>query len=405
MPATFNFRGIDPRGQKRRGKVVAIDRAAALMRLHRRGIDVTRLRRHWFHEAILRDFEFLRRRLPLDELAWMFRNLANLLRSGLTVVAACELLADQRPRSRTGHLLASIQADLEDGVGVGDAFSSRRRDLGPVAVSMVVAGEASSTLQTTFLSIATLCQTQARMRRTVRRSVSYPITMLMTTGGLLAGMLYFIVPQFQKSYDEMGTELPYLTRLVVNASVTLSRQGWAIPIAVSVLILLTIGIRQLPVGRLATDHLLLRTPRIGPVVRRSVTARGAKTLGTLVASRVPLIDALALAGAASGNAVIQQGFDDVADAVAVGDSVAVAFAGAQQLPLELRDLAVVGEASGDLGGTMVRWVDAIEADLSTDGDGIGKSLEPVMLVTIGTLMGLVVIALYLPMFDMAKSIK
>lgn len=405
MPSTYRYRAIDHRGERRRGQLISADRLTAEMRLRRRGLTIQRLRRRWGLEMVARDFGRLRRKLPLGEVSWIFRNLGSLLRNGVTLASACELTADQRPGKRTGRLVAAVQADLEAGADVSDAFGRHRRAIGDVPASLVASGAAAGQLEPSFTSISSLCDSQARMRANLRRAVTYPITVLVTTGILLFVMIYFVVPRFEKIYLELGAPLPGFTRKVISVSSTVTRQGWIIPIAVALLVCLVVLIRQLPNGRMLLDRLILRLPRIGPVVKRSIVARCAKTLGMLLQAGVPMLDALWLAGTASGNAMIERAFGDVQRAVARGDSVASAFYSVDELPLVLRDLAAVGDSAGDVGGVMLRYAAEFEEDIRRDGEGIGKSLEPFLVVLLGALIGVVMVALYLPIFKLAAVVK
>ena len=405
MSSTYSFRGVDQRGERRSGRIVAMDRRTAEVKLHRRGIEVSRLRRRVLPDLFSHDAGFVRPKLPLTEVSWVCRNLASLLRNGVTLPAACELLADQRPGKRAGRALTAIQTDLEAGQDVGEAFGHQGRRLGDVAVSMIEAGAATGTLLPTFTGISSLCDAQVRLRTNLRRAISYPITVAVTTGLLLFGMIYFVVPRFEKLYADLGAPLPSLTTTVLNLSITVTRQAWAIPASIALIVSLVVLIRRLPAGRLILDRLVLKLPRIGPLAYRSITARCVKTLGALLQSRVPMLDALELTGRVAGNAVFEASFTEVRHAIALGDSFSVAFASADQLPLVLRDLAAVGDAAGDVSGVLLRYAADVEEDLKTDGEGFGKALEPFMIGGLGALIGVVMVALYLPMFKLITVIK
>lgn len=405
MSQTYTFQGSDQRGHARHGRIVALDRSSAQLKLHRRGIKVAKLERRQVADLVSRDYSLLGTRLPLRDVAWISRNTAGLLNSGLPITHACELLADQRPGKRTGRVMSLIHADLEDGLGVEEAFDRQQRRLGQVTVAMVRAGAATGAMASTFQGVAKLSEVQMRLRSNLRRATIYPVVVLSLLMAIFLVMIYFIVPRFEALYVELGATLPAATRFVTSASAAITQQAWAIPAVIILTISLIALVRQLPTGRFVTDRMLLGIPRLGPIIRRSISARAAGMMGALLKSGVPMLDALELTGQSTGNAVFERAFGLVRQEVALGESVSVAFAGADDLPLVLRDLAAVGDAAGDLSGVLQRYAVDVEEDLRSDGEGFAKALEPFLIVGIGALVGAIIVAMYLPMFSLIDIIR
>lgn len=405
MSQTYTFQGFDQRGHARRGRIVALDRSSAQLKLHRRGIKVAKLQRRRLADLVSRDYSLLGTKLPLGNVAWISRNMAGLLNSGLPITHACELLADQRPGKRTGRVMSLIHADLEDGLDVEEAFNRQQRRLGRVTVAMVRAGAAAGAMAPTFQGIAKLSEMQMRLRANLRRATVYPVVVLALLLAIFLMMIYFIVPRFEALYVELGATLPAATRFVMSASSALTQQAWAIPAVVILTISLIALVRQLPTGRLVTDRILLGIPRLGPIIRRSISARAAGMMGALLKSGIPMLDALELTSQSTGNAVFERAFGLVRQEIALGQSVSVAFAGADDLPLVLRDLTAVGDAAGDLSGVLQRYALDVEDDLKGDGEGFAKALEPFLIVGIGALVGAIIVAMYLPMFNLINIIR
>jgi type IV pilus assembly protein PilC len=404
MSQTYTFQGADQRGTLRRGRIVAIDRTTAEIKLHRRGITVSRLQRRRVADLVAGDWSLVRARLPLREVAWVARNIAGLLDSGLTIAHACELLADQRPGKRVGRVMSLIHADLEDGYDVDEAFARQQRQLGRATVAMVRAGAASGSMAPTFAGIAALHEMQLRLRTNLRRATVYPAVVVALVLAILIMMITLVVPRFQAIYADLGADLPRATRIVLGVSEVISRQAWAIPALILLSISLIAVMRQIPTGRLLTDRAVLALPRLGAIVRRSLTARAAGMMGALLRSGVPMLDALELSGQATANSVFERAFAVIRDEIALGQPVSVSFAGADELPLVLRDLTAVGDASGDLPGVLTRYATEVEQDLKRDGEGFAKALEPVLIVAAGVLIGAIVIAMYLPLFSLIDII-
>ena len=404
MANTYNFTGSDRRGGKRHGRVVAVDRETARAKLLQRGVQVKRLRRRFFSDLFSQDFDLFRPKLPLTDVLWIHRNLASLVTSGLRLPVACELIADQRPGKRAARVMTHIRLDLESGMAVGEAFVRQERKLGRVPTSMIQAGELAGAVVPAFKGVITLCDAQIRLRKNLRRAISYPIVVLFTTAGVLLGMVFFVVPSFVELYSELNAPLPALTQTVVDVSITLTRQAWAFPASLVLFISLVSLVRQLPTGRAITDRFFLKLPRLGSLIHRSITTRSAATLSALLTARVPMLDALEMTGNASGNTVFEDAFLDIQDSIAQGESVTDSFASVDQLPLVLRDLAAVGDATGDLGGVLNQYAIDTEEDLKRDGEAFGKAIEPILIVLLGFIVGTTVIALYLPIFQLVSAV-
>ena len=404
MANTYRFTGSDRRGGKRRGGVVAVDRQAARAKLLQRGVQVKRLRRRFVSDLFSQDFDMFRPKLPLADVSWIHRNLASLVTSGLRLPVACELIADQRPGKRAARVMTHIRLDLESGMGVGEAFVRQKRQLGQVPTSMIQAGELAGAVVPAFKAVITLCDAQIRLRKNLRRAISYPLIVLFSTTAVLLGMVFFVVPRFVELFSELNTPLPALTQIVVDISITLTRQAWAFPASLILLVSLVALVRQLPTGRAITDRLILKLPRLGPLIHRTITARSAATLSALLVARVPMLDSLEMTGAASGNAVFEDAFLDIQELIAQGESVTDSFASVDQLPLILRELAAVGDATGDLGGVLNQYAIDTEEDLKHDGEAFGKTIEPILILFLGCIVGTTVIALYLPIFQLVRAV-
>jgi type IV pilus assembly protein PilC len=313
-------------------------------------------------------------------------------------------MSDQRPGKRVSRVLTQIRTDLESGMGVGEAFAQQESQLGRVPTSMVQAGDLAGALVPAFKGVITLCEAQIRLRKNLRRAISYPLAVLFTTSAVFLCMVYFVVPSFIDLYSELNAPLPGLTQGVINVSITMTRQVWVFPASVFLIFLLVILVRQLPSGRAVFDHLLLKIPRLGQLIHRSITTRSAATLSALLTARVPICDALEMTAKASGNSQFEDAFLDIEDSIAQGESVTDSFASVDQIPLILRDLAAVGDASGNLEGVLYQYAVDTEEDLKRDGENFGKTIEPFLVIFLGVVVGVMVISLYLPVFQLVTIV-
>lgn len=404
MPQTYLFKGVDRLNRKRKGQVVTVDRDSALAKLNRRGIKIKRLRRRIFFDIFSRDFEFIRPKLPLSDILWICRNLSSLITSGLRLPEACELIADQRAGKRPARVMTEIRLDLEAGMGVSDAFAQQQNRFGKVPTAMLKAGESTGSLIPTFDGITKLCESQIQLRSNLRRAVQYPLAVMSTTFVVLLAMVLFVVPRFVEMYSNLNAKLPALTQFVVDVSITLTRQAWAFPTTIGLLVILGVLLRKLPTGRIVTDNIFLKLPKLGTLIHRSITTRSAATLSALLTAKVPMLDSLEMTAEASGNVVFREAFLGINGLIAQGESVTDSFASIDDLPLVFRDLAAVGDASGDLAGVLRRYANDSEIDLKRDGEDFAKALEPYLILSLGGVVGLVIVALYLPIFQLVTLV-
>jgi len=388
----------DWQGQDRAGRPVCGQMRADLpeqveARLLRQGITGIRIGRE--------DRRWHRRIRP-QAIAVFTRQLAAMLQAGIPLLQSIAIIAGSHPGTALSRLLDTLRSDLEGGASLSSAFARHPRQFGPLYCSLVAAGETAGRLDTLLRQLARHLEKTEAIQSKVRTAMAYPATIVAVAGTLVAVMMAWVVPAFQQMFDGMGVPLPWPTRLVLGASLWLADAlGW---LAAAVLAAGLAGrtlLRRSPALRQGLARLVLRLPVAGPLLRLAVLARWARTLATLFSAGVPLVEALDDVASAAGSPPYEQATRRIRDDVAQGSSLAAALSRCGPLfPPLMRQMAVIGEESGALDTMLDKAADFYEQAVDDRVAGLSAMLEPVIILVLGALVGGLVLALYLPIFQL-----
>ena len=392
------YRALDADGTVKRGTLNAEDRDTAADRLRRQGmrpITVDRRKLAVLHREY---------RLPgsagkrAASLALFARQFATMVRSGTPLLHALDVLVRQADNPSLAEAILEVRADVENGDQLSAALRHRPDWFDDFVVSMVEAGEQAGNLPDVLERLAETTERASELRRKVRRALAYPVAV----GGLILltvlAMLVFIVPTFTEIYDDLDGELPLPTRVVTGLSHLITSN--LVPLAV-LGVVSVLGVRRwrrTPTGRLAIDRAKLRAPVLGPLVSRTALARFARTLSVLVSSGVPIASALRISGATSGNEVLRRAVDDVAERVTGGRRISDAMEEHEVFAPMVVQMVRVGEETGALEEMLARVTDLYDDEVNTTVESLTASLEPVLIVTMGVVVGAILLSVYLPMF-------
>lgn len=404
MPA-FTYTAINARGAEESGRLEAAGAAQAVAELKARGLHPTALAeagakrvggtrppagRSW-------RMPFLNR-LGGQDLAVFTRQLATLLKAGLPLVRALETLARQEHHPTLRGVVGALAADIRAGGTLSDALARHPRLFGRLYVNMVRAGEAAGALDPVLDRLARFAEQSLRLRAKVRAALVYPLVVLGVALTILTGLLIFVVPRFQQIFADLlkGAPLPPLTQAVLMASDLVRHHA---PLVGAVLVALWIGFRlfrRTAAGGRRVDTWLLRVPVFGELARRAVVARVTRTLGTLLASGVPVLPALLIARDTSGNLRMADALTLVHDRVKAGEPIARPLDESGVFPGMVSSMVDVGEQSGQLPAMLGQVADAYELEVDNAVAGLSSLLEPVLIVVLALVVGVIVIALFLP---------
>jgi type IV pilus assembly protein PilC len=329
-----------------------------------------------------------------------------MINSGLAVLRALYVLEEQTSNPRFKKIIKAVQEDVEAGMPLSDAMAKHPAAFDRLYVSMVRAGEAGGALDQTLIRLATQLEKDDSLRRAVKSAMTYPIVIAAFAIMVMMGMLLFIIPIFAAMYKDLGGELPSLTRIMMGTSNVLKGYWFIVFPALALMVWALVRLKNTEQGRRSWDRIKLKLPmKVGPVIQKIAVARFSRTLATLVSSGVPILQAIEITGKTSGNSVIEDSMVDVKESVRSGESIARPLARASVFPPMVTQMISIGEETGALDAMLNKIADFYEDEVDAAVKSLTSIIEPIMMLFVGGLVGLIVISMYLPMFNMMDLVK
>jgi type IV pilus assembly protein PilC len=402
--AAFTYDAINAEGLVLSGELHAADVASAREQLRSRGLMAQDLsERRALGEGGART---VFKKVKAKNLQVFSRQLATMIEAGVSVVAALVILEEQTNDKYLREVIAEIRSDVEAGMVLSKAFARHPKVFSRLYVSMIEAGESSGTLDEVLDRAATQIEKENKLRRRVKGAMIYPAVVLSFATLVLTFMLLFIIPVFETVYEDLDGELPGLTKGVMVMSSTL-RQWWFV-----IFPLIGLGIfalrraKRTETGRQIWDRIKLRIPmKIGDVVRKVALARMSRTLATLVAAGVDIIKALEITGSTAGNWVIEQSIARVRERVHEGAPIGDPLTADPVFPPMLGQMVKIGEETGELEKMLGKIADFYEDEVDAAIQSLTSIIEPLMMILVGLMVGVIIIAMYLPMFKLLSLVK
>jgi len=333
------------------------------------------------------------------------RQFATMINAGLPLVQSLNILAQQTENKALKDVTRTVVYDVEAGNTLADALSKHPKAFSDLYVNMVAAGEAGGILDTILLRLAVFLEKNDALIRKVKGAMVYPGVILTVAGAAIAILLIFVIPTFQSMFASVGMELPLPTRIVIGASDVLLGYWWA---AIGVLIALTFALRayyRTDGGKLRIDQLLLSSPVLGDMLRKSAVSRFTRTLGTLISSGVSILDGLEITAKTAGNQVIHNAVMESRQSIAGGETIAGPLEKSRVFPPMVISMIAVGEQTGGLDEMLAKIADFYDEEVDVAVSALLSLMEPVMIVVLGVIVGGMVVAMYLPIFDMMNAIQ
>jgi type IV pilus assembly protein PilC len=402
--ATFAYSAINAQGLEFKGEVVAPDSSAAREQLRKQGLLPANLQEVSGQKA--GGVGALGKGVKQKALQIFSRQFATMIESGLSVVQSLVILEDQTEDKNLAAVVRELRGDVEGGKLLSQAMARHPRVFNRLYVAMVEAGEAAGILDTVLDRVAVQIEKETAIKRRVKGAMIYPVLVLSFATIVLIGMLTFLVPIFVGIFEDFGGELPTLTKLVVGAS-ELVRGSWYIVFpAVGGAIYGLRRWKRTEQGRRTWDVIKLRIPmKIGDVVHKVALARFSRTLSTLVGAGVDIIKSLEITGQTSGNWVIEDALLTVREKVHEGIPISAPLLENPAFPPMVAHMVKVGEETGELEKMLGKVADFYEDEVDSAVQSLTSIIEPIMMIGVGVMVGVVIISMYLPMFKMLSLIK
>src|SRR5215210_1137810 len=331
------------------------------------------------------------------------RQFSTMINSGLPLVQALTILAEQTDNKVLAEVTKKVVFDVESGNTVADALSKHPRAFTNLYVNMVAAGEAGGILDTILMRLATFLEKNDALVRKVKGAMIYPAVIMSVAGIAVVTLLIFVIPVFESMFASVGMALPLPTRIVIGASRFLKGYWWAVGGGGVGAFFLLKKYYASPSGKLTIDKLLLKMPVLGDVLRKSAVSRFTRTLGTLISSGVSILDGLEITAKTSGNRVIQDAIMESRASIAGGETISAPLRKSAVFPPMVISMINVGEQTGGLDEMLTKIADFYDEEVDAAVSGLLALMEPVMIVFLGVVVGGMVIAMYLPIFDMVNA--
>jgi len=387
-------------GQSQSGEINASTEADVVGQLRRRRLVVVSVKEK--PKELKMSFG---RRIKTRDLVLFTRQFATMINAGLPLVQSLDILAAQQPNKRVAEKIQAVLSDVESGSTLADAMGRHKEFFSDIYVNMVAAGEAGGILDVILLRLAEYLEAADKLRRKVRGAMFYPVTVLLFAGLAIAALLIFVIPTFAGFFESSNVPLPLPTRIVMGISDFLLAYWWAVAGVLVAIGWLIRAYRQTSEGRLVTDRLLLRVPVFGNVLRKAAIARFSRTLGTLVQSGVPILDGLEITARTAGNRVVEDAIMKSRASIAGGETIAEPLKRSDVFPPMVVQMINVGEQTGGLDDMLSKIADFYDDEVEAAVGALTSIIEPVMIVFLGAIVGGMVVAMYLPIFDIIKTVE
>jgi type IV pilus assembly protein PilC len=344
-------------------------------------------------------------RVKLKDLAVFSRQFATMINSGLSLLRALTILGEQTGNRRLGEVVTLVRAEVEKGTSLSAAMAKHPKIFNRLYVSMVRAGEIGGFLDQVLVKVAETFEKEVALRGKIRSAMTYPVVVFTMVIGIVAAMLIFIVPTFESLYESLGGTLPLPTRMLMNASNVLRRFFLLVVLAVIMLAFLFRRWKASQKGRYQWDKFKLKVKVFGPLFHKTALSRFSRTLATLIHSGVPILQALEIVGETVNNQVISRAVRDVQDSVREGESLATPLSKHDAFPAMVVQMMAVGEETGALDTMLHKVADFYDQEVEAAVASLTSMIEPILIAVMGACVGGMVIALYMPLFNIINLVK
>lgn len=399
-PQVFLWQGRDKRGVKLKGQQIAASPNLVRAELRRQGINPISVKKK--SKPL---FGGAGSRITSKDITYFSRQLATMLKSGVPLVTAFQIISGglKNPRMRT--VADKIRAEVESGGALHEALAQYPVQFDELYVNLVAAGESAGVLDTILDNIASHKERIETIKGKIKKALYYPAAVIAVAIIVTSILLIFVIPQFEAIFVSFGADLPAFTKMVVSASKFMQSKGiYVLLLMVAVIVGLIMAKKRSKKFSRFIDRMSLKLPIVGHILEQAAIARFCRTLAITFAAGVPLVDALKIVAGATGNAVYDEAALQIRSDVSVGHQLQLAMQQTEVFPNMVIQMAAIGEEAGSLDAMLVKVAEAYEEEVNNSVDALSSLLEPAIIVFVGVLVGAMVIAMYLPIFKMAAVI-
>ncbi len=399
----FNYTIRDANGQTRTGKVEAENAEVLKKRLEQEGLQVL---------EISQDKKAPRvpaggyGRVKLSDLAIFSRQFSTMLDAGVSLIRCLDVLQQQTNNARLRKILNDLSARVESGESLSRSMQRHPKAFSPLIIGLIRAGEVGGVLEESLQRIAHFLEKDVELRRKIRSALTYPVIVLLAAIGIVIFLVSWLVPQFADLFKELGIkEMPAPTQFLIDLSALFTQRWYVVVIAVIAVIIAYKLFVSTRVGRRVADRVKLRVPVFGPLHHKIVMARFSRTMGTLLASGVPILQAMETVAGVVGNSVVSDAIMESRSRIREGEKIADPLQKSKMFPPMVVQMISIGEESGSLDAMLSKVADFYENEVEAALASLTSAIEPVLIVTLGVIVGFIVISLFLPLIAVIQNLS
>lgn len=397
---TFAWQGTDKRGKKLKGEESGKSEALVKAHLRKQGINATRVK-----EAKAGLFSGSGTKITAREIAVFTRQLATMMRAGVPLVQSFEMISGGQKNASMKKMLVAIKGDIEGGSALSEALNKFPVQFDELFVNLVRAGESAGVLDTVLETVASYKENIETLKGKIKKALFYPAAVVAVAVIVSAIILIYVVPTFEDLFKGFGADLPAFTQMIINASRFMVSYWWLLLLAgIGAVVGFVSAVKRSRNFARLVDRTLLRLPIIGEILTNSAIARFCRTLAITFRAGVPLVEALETVGGATGNIVYDEATQKIKEDVSVGIQLNLAMRQVNVFPVMVIQMTAIGEESGALDTMLIKSAEFYEQEVNNAVDALSSLLEPFIMVIIGTLVGGMVVGMYLPIFKMAAVV-
>jgi len=396
--AAFAWEGTDKKGKRVKGRMLAASEAAVRADLRKQGVLARKVRK---------EIQLFKsgKKVNAEDISLFSRQLATMLEAGIPMVQCFEIIGNGHDKPSMQKLVLGIKGDVEAGTSLHEALAKQPLYFDDLFVNLVEAGEHAGALETLLDKIATYKEKTEALKKKIKKALFYPAAVLAVAIIVTIILLVFVIPQFEELFRGFGADLPAFTQMVVGLSKFVQEKGWMIgAVAIAAGYAFFYFKKRSRPMRQFLDRTLLKAPVVGPIMVKAAIARFTRTLSTMFAAGVPLVEALTSVAGATGNIVYEDATIKIRDQVSTGQRLQRSMESTGLFPNMVIQMIAVGEESGSLDAMAAKVAEFYEADVDAAVDGMSSLLEPMIMAILGVLVGGLVIAMYLPIFKLGAVV-
>lgn len=403
MPQMYQWVAQTKKGRKLKGELEAASEQIARAQLRKRGLQILKLKPK--PKDLFENIPFMQPRVTNKDIVIFTRQFSTMIDAGLPLVQGLTILADQAENPTFRRILKQLTKDVEGGSTLAEAMKKHPKIFNDLFVNLVAAGEVGGILDTILQRLATFIEKAEELKSKIKGALTYPIVVVCIAFIVIAVILIFVIPVFQTMFASFGHALPVPTQMVVAMSDFMKNNIIYVLIAIFAFAFAFKQYRNSKGGRKVTDNIFLKLPIFGSLLKKTAVARFTRTLGTMLASGVPILDSLEIVAKTAGNVIIEEIIYEVRSSIAEGQTIAEPLSENDIFPGMVIQMIAVGEATGALDRMLDKIADFYDKEVDAAVDALTSMLEPLLMLFLGGTIGGLVIAMYLPIFSMAGAVS